>query len=340
MALIEHNLFGEVNDKVARAVDIARSFCPPEGFIYAYSGGKDSQVLGDILDIAGVPYEKHYNVTTVDPPELVRFIISQHEFVIYDMPDGTHKYYSVHSTGKLLRRIEESGVTGKRIVHFDIPEMSMRRLIAYKKIPPTRLMRYCCEYLKESYNAGQITVTGVRANESLNRKKNQGAVTIFDGEIGKLKAEESGVNFTSTVRGGVVLNYDDDAARRTVEHCYRTSKVIVNPIINFTEADVWEYIRTRNIPYCSLYDEGWRRLGCVGCPMGGFATQRREFQRWPQYRKLYVRAFDEMLQARKEAGKNNHNRLWVDGEGIMRWWTGYDQGSNPDQIDIFSELEE
>jgi len=122
-----------------------------------------------------------------------------------------------------------------------------------------------------------------------------------------------------------------------VEHCYRTSKVIVNPIIQFTEDDVWEFIRKYDLPYCSLYDEGYRRLGCVGCPLGGFQTQRREFERWPQYRKLYVSAFDEMLAAREARGKVNHNRLWTDGEGIMRWWTGYDQHNNADQISVFDE---
>lgn len=139
--------------------------------------------------------------------------------------------------------------------------------------------------------------------------------------------------------GGVVLNYDDDAARRTVENCYRTGKIIVNPIIDFTEDDVWELIHTERLPYCQLYDEGFKRLGCVGCPLGGFAAQRREFQRWPQYRRLYVSAFDEMLAKRKELGLVNHNRLWTDGEGIMRWWTGYDQNNNPDQLSIF-DIEE
>lgn len=202
MALITHNLFGEVVDKVNRAVQIARSFCPPEGFILADSGGKDSRVVRKILDIAGVPYEAHYSVTTVDPPELVRFLIRLHEAVIYDMPDGTHKYFTVHTSGKLLRPTEESAIMGKRSIHFDIPEMSMRELIVYRKIPPTRLQRYCCEYLKESGNSGRITVTGVRGYESANRKKNQGAVTVFDGETGRKFAEELGANFTQTVRGG------------------------------------------------------------------------------------------------------------------------------------------
>ena len=132
----------------------------------------------------------------------------------------------------------------------------------------------------------------------------------------------------------MVLNYDDSSTRRVVENCYRTLKTLVNPIADFTDEDVWEFIIKYDLTYCELYDEGWKRLGCVGCPMGNFASQRREFERWPQYRKMYVQAFQEMLDVRIAEGKTHHNRLWTDGEGIMRWWIGYDQKNNPDQITI------
>ena len=107
---------------------------------------------------------------------------------------------------------------------------------------------------------------------------------------------------------------------------------MLNPIIDWTDEDVWEFIHTYNIPYCELYDTGCTRLGCVGCPMGGYAAQRRELTRWPQYRKLYVSAFDDMLAARRCDGKLNHSSLWQSGEGVMQWWTGYEQKANPEQV--------
>lgn len=201
MALITHNLFGEVIDKEQWAINFVRSFCPPEGYYLAYSGGKDSVCVKKILDLAGVKYDTHYNVTTVDPAELVRFIIRQFDGVIYDMPDGvTQKFYRVRDGH--LRRVDREDMLGPRVIHFTIPELTMRELIVKKQFPPTRLQRYCCERLKESSGKYRITVTGVRQSESKNRKDNQGPVVIFDGKIGALQAEEQGVNFTKTVRGG------------------------------------------------------------------------------------------------------------------------------------------
>ena len=66
--------------------------------------------------------------------------------------------------------------------------------------------------------------------------------------------------------------------------------------------------------------------------MGGYAAQRRELKRWPQYRKLYVSAFDDMLAARLRDGKLNHSSLWQSGEGVMQWWTGYERKVNPKQV--------
>ena len=141
MGLIQYDLFGEKCDKVQRAIELVRSFEPPDKYYLAYSGGKDSIVIEAILRMAGVGYDVHYNVTTVDPPELVRFIIRQFEVVIYGLPDGTFKYFAVNSGGRLLSPATAQGVAGKRCIHFTIPKLSMRQLIVHKQFPPTRLAR-------------------------------------------------------------------------------------------------------------------------------------------------------------------------------------------------------
>lgn len=302
MALIDYDLFGSRYDKPAIAVKRLRMFEPPEGYYLTCSGGKDSVVTKALCDLAGVKYDAHNHLTTVDPPELVRFVKNQ-------MPD----------------------------VIMEKPNLSMRQLIIRKQMPPTRLMRYCCEELKEVYGVGRIVVTGVRWAESGNRKKNQGLVTLFDGKTAGAVAQENGASFTETMRGGVVLNLDNSAERRTVEQCYRTGKTLVNPIIDWTDEDVWEFIRSYNVPYCGLYDEGWKRLGCIGCPLGGYATMRRELERWPVYKRLYIRTFDDMLAARIASGKKQHYDGWDNGLGVFRWWIGCNPKYNPDQISLFEE---
>lgn len=255
------DITGRKIDRVENAVNRLKMFEPEDGYYLAFSGGKDSVCIKALADMAGVKYDAHYNVTTVDPPELTRFILKYHSDVIWERPD-----------------------------------LPMRKLIVKKAFPPTRIQRYCCQVLKEGGGKGRIVVTGVRWAESVRRKAQHGVVSV-DREI-----------FTD----------DNDEARRIVEQCYTKQKTMVNPIIDWQDDDVWEFIKERELPYCSLYDEGFKRLGCVGCPM---ATRRdQDFERWPQYKRLYLKAFEEMLQVRKEKGKDDASKGWTDAQAVMDWW--------------------
>lgn len=167
-----HQLNMNGKDKVQVAIDRFRTFEPPEGYYLAFSGGKDSVVIKALADMAGVKYDAHYSLTSVDPPELVRFVKSFPD-VIIDRPKDK-----------------------------DGNQITMWNLIPRKKLPPTRIARYCCEQLKESHGQGRITVTGVRWAESPNRRKNQGEITVMSPTKGiKEELVQSG-NFTPTNRGG------------------------------------------------------------------------------------------------------------------------------------------
>ncbi|NCC59160.1 MAG: phosphoadenosine phosphosulfate reductase, partial [Synergistales bacterium] len=85
--LVENTLFG-VRDKVQDALEMLREFEPEDGYYLAYSGGKDSTVLLDLARRSGVKFDAHYNLTTVDPPELVYFIREQKD-VIIESPEKT-----------------------------------------------------------------------------------------------------------------------------------------------------------------------------------------------------------------------------------------------------------
>jgi phosphoadenosine phosphosulfate reductase len=125
---------------------------------------------------------------------------------------------------------------------------------------------------------------------------------------------ESG-NFRQSGKGGVVLVNDNDEARSTIEQCYTRHKTVLNPIIDWDDDDVWEFIHEYDVPYCELYDKGYKRLGCIGCPMSTHAAE--ELDRYPKYKDAYVRAFEKMLIYRKEKGLKT---VWNTGEEVMEWW--------------------
>ena len=128
--------------------------------------------------------------------------------------------------------------------------------------------------------------------------------------------ESLGAEFTQTIRGGVVLNYDNDTSKNVVDLCYRTTTTLVNPIIDWTEGDVWNYLNSNGIEHCCLYDEGFRRIVCIGCPMSTKAV--KELERWPKYREHYLKAFERMLKQRREDGLACE---WQTAEEVMEWWT-------------------
>lgn len=302
----------ELAEKIKTSIERLKAFEPEEGYYLAFSGGKDSVVCKALMDMAGVKYDATYRVTSVDPPELVQFIRNKHPDVKREVPKDKD---------------------GKPI--------TMWNLIPRQMYPPTRCARYCCKYLKETAGDGRMTVTGVRWAESVNRRKNQGTVTVFGKSAGKELGENP--DFQSTNRGGVVLVNDNSESRRMIEQCFRRHKTNVNPIIDWTNADVWSFIRSEHVQYCQLYDEGFNRLGCIGCPMG--RTKRREidFLRWPKYKESYLRAFQKMLDLRAERHKIDPSRPLLRAGGtdyrqptahdVFNWWMMYD--ILPGQMNLF-----
>ena len=156
--------------------------------------------------MAGVKFDAHYSVTSVDPPELIQFIKEHYQDVSRDIPHDK-----------------------------DGKPVTMWSLIAKHTIPPTRMARYCCDALKEVSGKGRVVITGVRWAESPRRKALHGVVNITTTSkklIGKALNEVEGA--TLNKRGGLIMNDDNDDARRMVEMCFRTKKTMVNPIIDWT----------------------------------------------------------------------------------------------------------
>lgn len=259
--LREQGLLGPL-DKVAESVQFLKDHEPPEGYYLAFSGGKDSICIKEIADMAGVKYDAHMSVTTIDPPELIYFVRKNY-------PD----------------------------VHWEHPEIPFLRRLEVKGFPQ-RHRRWCCEEYKERGGSGRRVVTGIRAAESAKR-----------------------------------------AGRRAVETCYKdNSKTYFNAIIGWSDDDVWEFIEERKLEYCSLYDEGFHRLGCLLCPM---ATKWRviEAKRYPRMVKAFIRSFEKLYENKKANPKPDGTcsvDRWANGEEMFWWWLGENRMSeDPDQTVLF-----
>lgn len=262
--------------------------------VCTYSGGKDSDVMLELFRRGGIPFEVHNSHTTADAPQTVRHI--RDVFKKLEM-DG------------IKCTIEMPTYKGERT--------SMWKLIPQKLMPPTRIVRYCCAVLKETGCANRFIATGVRWAESTQRKDRE----EFE-KLGATKATKE--KFTS-----VMLMNDNDARRRMNEHCMQKKKMVVNPIIDWKDSDVWEFIHSEKIPTCELYQCGYERVGCIGCPMAG-KKRYKEFADFPKYKNLYIHAFDRMVKERKSRGLPCQ---WKNGNDAFLWWM--DDENIEGQMDIF-----
>jgi len=218
------------------SIAILREFEPPEGYDLEFSGGKDSCVLMRLADMAGVKYDAHYRMTTIDPPELTRFILREH-------PD----------------------------VQWEVPPWNFFEGIRRKGLPG-RTTRWCCADFKEVGGDGRKVLLGLRAAESATRAK-----------------------------------------RGVVQACHQQRKWFVSPLMAWTDADVWEFIRAEGIPYCRLYDEGFHRLGCVLCPFEKHPEV--SMARWPVFWRLAREAAVDYY-ARSAACQAR----WATGDEYFEWW--------------------
>ena len=241
-----------------------------KGYYLAFSGGKDSLALYYVAKLAKVAFESHYSLTTLDPPELVRFIKSQFPDVIIDRP-----------------------------------EISFLNLCIKKKALPLRRMRFCCAVLKEQGGAGKVVLTGVRRQESSNRKKRNEAEIVSTCK----KRRFSG-------------NIDQfDQFSRTEEydpiHCIKgKDKIVINPIIDWSENDVWYFLNeVVRAVHCKLYDKGWKRIGCMFCPMARKRELLRVIDVYPKYTAAFLRMIEKL-----RLGGYLSDYQGMTSEDILQWW--------------------
>ena len=244
-----------------KAERIALNYDHENGYHLAFSGGKDSQALFHMTQLAGVKFQGHMNLTSVDPPEVIRFV--------------KRNYHEV----ELIK-----------------PKKSIFQIAIEKQILPTMRVRWCCAEYKETAGAGKVTLIGIRKAESSRRaKRNEVEISNrnFSGDLDGLdeyrqeqrakrarrKSKEQGVNIT---------NADEE---QTLGCIHGKESLLISPIIYWTEKDVWEFLNdVVRVPHCSLYDEGWHRIGCIGCPMSSHRQKMIENKRYPHVKRGWIKA--------------------------------------------------
>ena len=279
----EHpTLRGQPDDEAIRMI---REFEPlalrndPRGYCVCTSEGKDSRVLGHLMRRAGVRHFYIHNITGIDPPELVYF--QRRNFQEY----------------------RDMGLTTYDIMY----DKSMWQLMIEKKFPPLRQMRWCCAHLKEYRTAeygSAILSLGVRKYESVRRAKSRD----------ELEIAAHGRN-----NNGIIMRCENHESRRIFENCYTKSEKRLNPLAYWPDNYIWDYSHEAGLEQCCLYQEGFQRLGCIGCPLAKEAARRLEFERWPKFQAQWIRIFDQVIRLREQEGRVNE---YASGQEWFEWWLG------------------
>lgn len=219
------------------------------GYFLAFSGGKDSQTLYHIAQLAGVRFEGHMNLTSVDAPEVIRFV---------------RKHYPE--------------------VELIKPKDSIYHVAERKQLLPTKKVRWCCEEYKEHAGAGKVTLIGIRRQESSRRKK-RNEVEI---DSRKYSGTLDGLDEYRKAKG---INITNATEETTIGCISGKESLLISPIINWTERDVWKFLNdVVRVPHCELYDQGFHRIGCIGCPMSNPRQKRIENERWPHVKRNWIKA--------------------------------------------------
>lgn len=109
---------------------------------------------------------------------------------------------------------------------------------------------------------------------------------------------------------------------------------IVNPIYEWEDSDIWEYIKTHNLKVNPLYAKGYTRVGCIGCPLACYRDKIKEFNDYPKYKQMYINAFEKMIVARADKNKENS---WKNGQEVFEWWIEEGKHNVKGQLSLFDD---
>lgn len=186
----------------------------------------------------------------------------------------------------------ESGAT-RMFIRENYPDVIYRRVIKegfvrniqvnHRGILPTVQIAYCCaDYKHNRKFVDDCSITGVRRAESFSRR-NRTALSVRNKTV--LRKNET---------------IFDDYFETNCQSVGDASVIALKPIIDWSDDDVWEYIKKYNIPINPEYKLN-KRIGCIVCPKANFNSNYASLIKYPKLIDAFITA--------KEKGAPNGN--WI-----------------------------
>jgi phosphoadenosine phosphosulfate reductase len=157
---------------------------------------------------------------------------------------------------------------------------------------PCRTARWCCDVLK----------------------KDPCLSVPLPSRLLGLRAEESGKR----------------AKKPRIDYYKKYRQTIYKPIFHWLGWEIWDYIDSHGLQYCSLYDEGFDRLGCVICPYlchGIRGDLKRHMERWPKHYAAFEKAMRKLFDnyecvVNPRSGGWNFRRETTFEQFLSNWYRG------------------
>jgi len=248
-----------------------------EGNVYvAFSGGKDSVVLLDLVRSLYPKTEAVFCNTGLEFPEIVKFckdtenctiirpekkfkqVIEEYGYPVVSKEQALYIRQYRHTNSQKLRNVRWNGKQYGAMTKGKIFDKWK-----YLVDAPFEISERCCHWLKKrpslNFNrmSGKFPFLGLRADDSILRQRLYltSGCNVMDGKMSQGR-----------------------------------------PLAIWNDENIWGYIEQKNLGYCTIYNQGYDRTGCLFCGFGvHLEEQPNRFQRLQQtHPKLWEYCMDKL----------------------------------------------